>query len=154
MEFKSIEDVIKLDIEQKNVLIIGCPASGKTYLSSKFNTEHLKIHTDDYLIFGWRQGMYEALKAIKAANTFTLVEGVHGYRLLRKGVELDCYYPDVVIQLIISEERMMKTYINERDRNKIKYLRSFNDTYNKILLEYFSLKNKHRPEWIKLLNQY
>lgn len=150
----SIEDVLKLDIEGKNVLIIGCPASGKSYLLNQFQTNHKKFQTDDYIQYGFEQSMYKVLEDIKNTEGNTLVEGVQGYRLLRKGVQLDCYYPDMVIELIISEQQMLSTYRNERDIKKIKYLTGFNKAQSKILNDYFLMKNKSKPEWIKVINDY
>jgi len=141
-----------MDIEGKNVLIIGCPASGKTYLLNQFKTTHKKFPTDDYMRFGYEQSMYQVLEDIKKSTEKTLVEGIQGYRLLRKGVQLDCYYPDIVIQLIISEQQMLNTYRNERDEKKIKYLKGFNKMHDKIINDYFMLENKSKPEWIKVSN--
>jgi len=150
----TIEQVLQIDIEQKNVLIIGCPASGKTYLFNKFKTANKKFHTDDYRDYGFEQSMYEVLDDIKATKEKTIVEGIQGYRMLRKGVQLDCYYPDVVIELIISEQQMIDTYTKERDEKKIKYLRGFNKSHNKIISDYLQLENNHKPEWIKIFNDY
>jgi len=150
----NIEEVLQIDIEQKNVLIIGCPASGKSYLINQFKTANKKIQTDDYIDYGYEQSMYEVLNEINHTKGKTLVEGIQGYRLLRKGVQLDCYYPDIVIQLIISEEQMMMTYLSERHEKKIKYLRGFNNMHDKIINDYFMLENKQKPLWIKVFNNY
>ena len=149
---QTIEQILQMNIEGKNVLIIGCPASGKTYLLNQFKTTHKKFHTDDYMLFGYEKSMYQVLEDIKKTTEKTLVEGIQGYRLLRKGVQLDCYYPDIVIQLIISEQQMMNTYRNERDEKKIKYLKGFNKMHDKIINDYFMLENKSKPEWIKVSN--
>jgi len=151
---KKINDILNLDINNKNVLIIGCPASGKTYLSSKLKSNHKIIHTDDYMHYGYDLSMYNVLNDIIESNENTLVEGVQGYRLLRKGIQMDCYYPDIVLELIISEQRMISTYKKERDLSKIKYLKTFNKVHDKILQDYLRLKNKNKPEWIKVLNDY
>jgi adenylate kinase family enzyme len=151
---KTIEQVLQIDIENKNVLIIGCPASGKTYLSKKFKHEHKIIHTDDYIKFGYEQSMYQVLEDIKKSDKCTLVEGIQGYRLLRKGVQLDCYYPHIVIELMISEQHMIHIYKKERDEKKIKFLKGFNKMHDKIINDYFLLKNKNKPEWIKVFNDY
>lgn len=149
---QTIEQVLQMNIEGKNVLIIGCPASGKTYLLNQFKTTHKKFHSDDYMRFGYEQSMYQLLEDIKKSTEHTLVEGIQGYRLLRKGVQLDCYYPAIVIQLIISEQQMLNTYRNERDEKKIKYLKGFNKMHDKIINDYFMLENKSKPEWIKVSN--
>jgi len=151
---ETINNVINIDIEQKNVLIIGCPASGKTYLSNLFKTTHTKIHTDDYMRFGYVQSLYQILSDLKEINGLTIIEGIQGYRLLRKGVQLDCYYPDIVIEMIISEQKMINTYRNERDARKIKYLINFNSMHNKIIADYFALSNNTKPEWYKIHNNY
>jgi len=148
----SIEEVLQMDFEQKNVLIIGCPASGKTYLLNQFKTTHKKFHSDDYMRFGYEKSMYKLLEDIKKSTEHTMVEGIQGYRLLRKGVQLDCYYPDIVIQLLISERQMFNTYRNERDIKKIKYLKGFNTMHDKIINDYFMLENKSNPKWIKVFN--
>ena len=41
------------NIENKNVLIIGCPGFGKTYLSNIIKSnKHQIFHTDDYIKHG------------------------------------------------------------------------------------------------------
>lgn len=158
----TIQEVLSLSIVDKNVLIIGPPASGKTWLCDKlWNTHmgmyHATIHTDDYILFGYKDAMYKSMSDIVDAHKNwykTIVEGIQGYRLLRKGVELDCYYPDIVIELEISEKRMHETYKKERDPKKIKYLQSFNTAHQTILEDYFSLPNEKKPEWIKVYNDY
>lgn len=152
----SIEEFGNLDIEGKNVLIIGCPASGKTWLSKKMaKSTHTVIHTDDYISYGYQMGMYCALDAANMSEKPTIVEGVHGYRMLRKGCEYGSYYPDIVIEMQISNSRMMQTYMRERDETKIKYLKQFNEAHAKILNEYRGMCPKHKtPEWITFLNNY
>jgi len=152
----SIEELINLDITDKNVLIIGCPASGKTWLSKKMaKPTHTLIHTDNYMSYGYAQGMYCALDAANFSDKPTLVEGIFGYRMIRKGCEYGSYYPDIVIEMEISNSRMMQTYMKERDEKKIKYLKQFNETHKKILNDYFGMcPTDKKPEWIKYSNQY
>lgn len=154
----TIQEVLSLSIVDKNVLIIGPPASGKTWLCNEMKKLcHLIIRTDSYIKYGYNKAMYECLNDICDTHKDgynTLVEGIQGYRLLRKGVELDCYYPDIVIELEISEKRMHETYKKERDPKKIKYLQSFNAAHQTILEDYFSLLNEKKPEWIKVYNEY
>jgi dephospho-CoA kinase len=154
----TIQEVLSLSIVDKNVLIIGPPASGKTWLSGMMQSlSHLVIHTDSYMSHGYNQSMYVCLDDIVRAidsKMNTIVEGIQGYRLLRKGVELDCYYPDIVIELEISEKRMHETYKKERDPKKIKYLQSFNAAHQTILEDYLSLPNEKKPQWIKVYNDY
>ena len=57
-----LDEILSLDIDGKSVLIIGCPASGKSWLSNKLNrSTHKLIHTDKYISQGYEMGMYGAL---------------------------------------------------------------------------------------------
>lgn len=138
-----------LDLKNKNVLIIGPPASGKTTLAKKLATpDHLLIHTDDYMGLGYYDAMYSILDDIIESEKPTIVEGVQGYRLLRKGVEKNTYYPDIVIELKISDEKMEEIYRLERDPKKIRYLSSFNKMHEKILTDYQNMYNPKKPIWL------
>lgn len=142
-----------IDINDKNVLIIGIPASGKSYVANLLNNDnHYLIECDDYIGYGFEQSVYEILRDIERCNKKTIVEGVQGYRLLRKGIELDNYYPDIVIQMHISEEKQRFIYSKERDAKKIKKLKAFNNSCNKILEDYFKMSIKNKPIWINILN--
>lgn len=148
---------VQVDIENKNVLIIGWPASGKTHVANllwKDNPGHKMIHTDDYMHHGFKEALYEILRDLKRTRKPTIIEGVQGYRLLRKGVELDCYYPDIVIELEIPESRMYRTYAEQRRGKDPAYLKGFNKMQQKILNDYFAMPNKKKPQWIKLKNHY
>ena len=105
-----------------NILIIGHPASGKTTIAKKmheFNPGHTLIHTDQYLPY--KEGLYDLLDHLKNINGPTLIEGVNGTRLLRKGVQTRSYYPDYVINVMTKPENIRKTYENERDPEKYRY---------------------------------
>lgn len=145
-------------INGRNILIIGCPASGKTYLANYLKEAHGKthkfFHTDDYMAYGYKESLYVLMDDLKKTNQPTIIEGVQGYRLLRKGVELNSYYPDIVVELKTSEARMLKTYNTERQGKKIESLLAFNKTHDKILNDYFAMTNYKKPEWIKLVNEY
>lgn len=151
----NIQDVLQLDITNRDVLIIGYPTSGKTYLSKLLNTSnHTVFHSDDYMKYGYKEGLYVLIDDIKNEIKKTIFEGVFGYRLLRKGVELNCYHPDIVIQLDITEQKMLEIYKTERDSNKISYLKKFNKMHDKILQEYANMPKMKRPAWYKVVNDY
>lgn len=151
-----LKEILKMDFEGKNVLIIGCPASGKTWLSKRLDKEkHQLIHTDSYISLGYEMGMYGALNAATCTVKNTIVEGVHGYRMLRKGAEYGNYYPDIVIEIKIPESRMRETYMKERDPKKINYLQQFNASHEKILNDYKGIIAEHlKPKWIVFDNNY
>lgn len=148
------------EIKGLNILIIGCPASGKTFFANKLKEESSDdvrvFHTDDYMYHGYKDSLYVLLEDLKKIKppTNSIIEGVQGYRLLRKGVELDCYYPDIVVELSVSEERMLKTYREERQGKSIDSLYAFNKAHNKVLNDYFAMPNHRKPKWIKIENKY
>lgn len=145
-----------IDFIDKNVLILGCPASGKTYLSNLIcNRTHLKLHTDDFMLSDYGIGLYGLLTRLSFIDSPTLIEGVGGYRLIRKGAELAQYYADIIIKLSITQERQNETYAKERDEKKLKYLKTFNEINNKILKEGLGIIPNHRkPEIIEIFNSY
>ena len=104
--------------------------------------------------YGYKQALYKMLEDLKKIKGPTIVEGVQGYRLLRKGVELDCYYPDIVIELEITEARMLKTYREQRPDKDVDALKGFNKMHEKILNDYFRMNSKKPPQWHKLKNNY
>jgi len=77
-----------MNIDNKHVLILGAPGSGKTTLSKKLKTKyHYIIHTDDFgEEYGYDDGLYKLIEFVekKQKHYYTLVEGTLGYRLLRK----------------------------------------------------------------------
>lgn len=146
-----------MNIKNKNVLIIGPPASGKTTLASKLHEQnplHQLIHSDDYMVHGYKEALYVMMADIRKGYfpqaKASIIEGVQGYRLLRKGVELETYYPDLVIELQVSRERQAQIYADERDASKLKYLQGFDKMHQKILNDYFELVGESKPEWIKM----
>jgi len=146
-----------MNIKNKNVLIIGLPASGKTTLANKLHTfandgaGHNLFHTDDYIPHGYEQALYVLMEDLKKSDqVYTIVEGILGYRLLRKGVQLDCYYPDLVIEMQVTQEQQARIYQQERDAKKLQYLKGFAATHQKTLNDYFELIGDRKPEWVKI----
>lgn len=140
-----------LEIIGKSILIIGSPASGKTFLSDKMESMGFKvIHTDDYIQYGYVNSLYNLLKDIDEADLKnTVIEGVLGYRLLRKGTDLGTYRPDFVIELKPPIDVILSRYKTERDASKIKSVMSMIKANETVLNQYHqTVKNK--PEWITL----
>ena len=140
-----------INVEGLNVLVIGPPASGKTHFINKLKFSGKVIHTDDYIKYG-DNGIYLLFNSIKGSKT--IIEGVMGYRLLRKGLELNCYHPDLVIELQVPEKKLEMIYNSERigkDFNSVKAMIKANQT---ILNEYKSMPNMNKPYWITINNEY
>jgi len=141
------------DLKDKSVLIIGCPASGKTFLSDKFKQAGFDvIHTDDYISYGFNDSLYELLKDIDGKDLKnTVIEGVIGYRLLRKGQELNSYSPDVVIELKPEIDLVQSRYAASRGIDKFKSVLSMINANETVLNQYKRFAKK-KPEWVTIKN--
>ena len=89
----------------KTIVIIGSPASGKTTLGKALAAKYGQklIQADDYMQHGYKEALYVMLADLIEIDEPVIVEGMQGYRLLRKGVELGNFYPDVVIELQVTD---------------------------------------------------
>ena len=153
----TLDEITSFNFANKNVCIIGYPASGKTFLSDLIcNDTHHKIHTDKYIKDGYSMALHSVLNELSFIdNKPTLIEGVIGYRLLRKGVELGLYYPDIIIKIEISQTKQKEIYTNERDVSKLKFLETFNTTNEKIFTEYLeNCPHKKIPLIINFYNTF
>lgn len=150
MQSTELIQLLQNEYSNKNILVIGYPAVGKTTFATKYIQylpNHTCIHTDDYIPYGHEQSLYVLLEDLKSINTATFIEGVLGYRLLRKGIQLDCYYPDVVFELTAPWEHIEKVYNTEREDKKIQNLKSFAKSLDTILKQYKALPNPKTPIW-------
>jgi len=144
----------ELNIENKNILVIGCPGSGKTTIAKTLNAyNHEVIHTDDYIKYGYENALYKLLADVTSKTKNTIIEGVLGYRLLRKGVELNSYYPDVVLEIETTEAQFNKVY-EVRGVEKIKGVKTMIKSNESVLNDYKKLFNPNPPTWIKYQNEF
>ena len=147
-----------------NILIVGDPATGKSRLSDMLSHNHPGheiIHTDVFMDNGYEKGLYDIMQAIKNSDKPTLVEGVQGFRLLRKGLQQDSpvkYNPDNVIHLHSPKSSIQKAYETDykrlgKDTSKLDNLAKANIT---ILEDYRKLNNHNRipPVWYDVDNAY
>ena len=160
-------DLLNLDITGKTVVIIGCPASGKTTLAKRLaeRTGNRLVETDAYLRHDYKAALYELIEHdLMPFSGAVIVEGVQGYRLLRKGVEGWegwHFYPDVVIELKVTDEQVERVYKKERmfDKrravdNVLKSVAAFAKMHQTILDKYRAMENPHPPKWITVENQF
>ena len=159
----SLSALFARDLSRKNIVIVGCPASGKTTLAKELakRTGQKVFHTDDYMQHGYKQSLYVLIADLMEQGRAVIVEGVQGYRLLRKGVETQSIYPDIVIELKVSPEQVERVYRTERVWDKrrsvdkvLKNLEAFNKMHETILADYMAMKNPHPPEWIVIENKF
>lgn len=155
----NLDELLAKDFFWKNVLVIGLPASGKTFIANKIREMAFAIdifHTDKYIEFGYEDSLYNLIEELEGFKTEAtcIVEGVLGYRLLRKGLEIDCWKPDVVIVCEGSKKRQTEIYAAERDPKKLKYMRSFELGLTKIFNDYMSAEKTHQPEFLTVENNW
>lgn len=158
----TIKEALRLPLAGLNVCIIGHPATGKTFFGGHLalcNPLHTLFKCDDYLKdHDGVQAMYACLgdvvEAIEAGKP-TIVEGIAGYRMLRKGVELDSYYPDVVFEMIAPLEQIMRVYETDplRSSKNAKNIAAFCKAQETIKAQYLAnVPDDKAPNWIKIEN--
>jgi len=129
-----------INTNENTVLIIGKAASGKSTLASKLYKEHpefLLFRSDDYIHHGYEQSLYALMDDItKNKGKKMIIEGVQGYRLLRKGVELGTFTPDVIFITEASFQERCARYMNRGESDKIKKLPGFDKNLDTVYREY------------------
>jgi len=99
----------------KVVVVIGLPASGKTTVASALQEEILTGHSfyqsDDFIDHGYEQSLYAMIRVMdNDPNPLKLVEGVQGFRFLRKNADTKAYKINAVIIVDCSPEERAKRY--------------------------------------------
>jgi len=143
-----IRDILQLDLVRKNVVITGNPASGKTHLANlmkKAYPYHKFISTDEFMEYGFEDALYELMRAIKEIGNYVIIEGVLGYRLLRKGVERDEFYPEMVINMDTPEEEIEKVYAERGQSEKFIKVKSMIKGNKTVYDLYLGMDNPHKP---------
>ena len=96
----------KIELPKKgNVVIIGYAATGKTTFSNTLQFDGSLYHTDDYLKYGSVESLYVLMEDLKKnSNQLKVIEGIGGYRLLRKGLQLGNFQADLIIECQAANE--------------------------------------------------
>lgn len=130
-----------IQANENKIVIIGLTASGKTHLCDEltqtFCQDHTVFHSDDYIEHGFEQSLYMMISDVKNdANPKHIIEGVQGYRYLRKALQNQdsILYPDLVIIVECEPELRLQRY-NARGEAKKDYS-GFDKTLTKIWNDY------------------
>jgi len=124
------------------IVILGYTKTGKHTIAKKL-AEELNCNlyvSDDYLD---RQNPTESLYTLieafaddyRAGRQF-VVEGVLCFRLLRKGLELGNFFPDVLIKTNCNIETISHFYVKDGEGHKLQRALNFNKGLEKIWDEY------------------
>lgn len=151
----TLDDLIKIDFTGKNLLVLGRPSAGKTWLSKVLGgmyKHHTIINTDDYIYIGGVRAI-AAIIEDQSSTPPCIIEGMMGYDLLLTGAREKSYSPDIVIEVDISTGRQMEIYLSERDPAKIKYLKKFEFAHLEMMNEYHRIvPAEQKPQFITLSN--
>lgn len=140
--------------QEKIIVVVGLPASGKSTvtdgLMAKYKTRSPKLYrTDDYIKYEFKESLYVMLRDLKRdLSPFKIIEGVQGYRLLRKGLQLKSFNPDLVIVCIADKATRQARFI-ARDAKATgtgkKRHGGFDGMLNKIWGDYMMLLAEREP---------
>lgn len=142
----------------KTIVVLGFAASGKSYLCSMLFgvgadlcSRYKVFHTDDYMQYGFEQSLYKVMLDVRThvelhPNTNCVIEGIQGYRLLRKWAELGIKGPDLIITCVAPVAERMVRY---EKRGKA-WPVGFDKTLSKIWMDYCIMENdmQHKPRRI------
>jgi len=135
----------------EKIVIIGLPTCGKTTYCeelAKQYPEHRIFHTDEYIHYGFDDSLYNLMSDVmEHDDSNIIIEGVRGYRLLRKGIQTGLFKPDLVITCDASMPVRLERYA--RRGGDAKKLMSFDKTLTTIWNDYLSLLKDcdHQPEF-------
>lgn len=135
------------------IAVIGYSCSGKTTLThalAKAYPDFKVIHTDEYQANGFTAAMYAVMDDVLSISGSVIVEGIHTYRLLRKGIETNKLHFDAVIECKVDPDKRLNRYKAERDPSKLPSLPAFDKSLDKIFKDYRSMceKNSKTPLFI------
>lgn len=153
----TFDEIKQIDLLGKQVLILGRPGAGKTWLSNQLAPYDPDIlHTDEYLPFGEQRAIQCLIECAPISGFFPtvrIIEGMLGYKLLLQGFQEKSYYPDIIIECIISRGRQRELYLKERNPENIKHLEHFHKKCMLCLNEYLKLASPEvRPQYIEFNN--
>ncbi len=132
------------------VVIIGPPGSGKTTVGLLLaESSGLPLYsTDRYLSDGHIKALYTVMQMV--GDEGWIVEGMIGYRLLRKRRQLGMPPPDIVIHLSASDEQIERI-CKERNTN-VNRMRGFIKAHESVLTDYYALDGAEPDIWIHSLS--
>jgi len=150
------DELINLCKGKKYIVIYGHTKSGKVAVG-KALAESLNVKliiSDNYKHLGWKENMYHIREIISKTDEPLIIEGVQSGRLLRKGVEFNDFFADIVIHLEINSVSLSNAYIKDGEGYKLRHNKVFN--FNKHILDniffkWYEMQKNIYPEKMPIL---
>lgn len=135
------------------VVVIGPPGSGKTTVGQLLAEQSgLPLYsTDRYLGYGHLQALYYIMREIGDAGW--IVEGMIGYRLLRKRKQMGMPAPDIVIQLDATDDAIREAYKSRKRHYNPAHIRNFCKAHETVLSDYLLLDGDMPKVWVHSQSQ-
>jgi hypothetical protein len=127
------------------IVVCGYTKTGKVTIAKKLAQELNRplFISDDYIDIADReQSLYNLIDNILPyyqTNQPIIIEGILCFRLLRKGIQLDNFSPDLIIKTKCNDETIKHFYRMDGEGSKIDRALSFNKGLNTIWDEYREL---------------
>jgi deoxyadenosine/deoxycytidine kinase len=134
---------MEIDWKKYNtIVIIGLPATGKTFLASRLPSGYKRYHTDDYMEHDFEDALYHLMDDLRRYKSREVViEGVQGYRLLRKLAQRKMRQPDLIVKCVAPTELREHRYY---ERGKI-LNKGFDKMLTKIWMDYVIEVRDQKP---------
>jgi hypothetical protein len=134
--------------DHSTVVVIGPPGSGKTHVGRLLaESSGLPLYsTDKFLGDGHVAALYTLMRVV--GDTGWIVEGMVGYRFLRKRKQLGLPAPDIVIQLDASDEQIRKSYADRQKNVNLNHLKGFCAAHDKVLSDYLLMDGEQPRIWV------
>jgi hypothetical protein len=142
------------------IVICGYTKTGKVTIAKKISSALNRplFISDDYITEENKSdSLYRLIDGILPyynKKIPIIVEGILCFRLLRKGIQLNNFYPDLIIKTKCNDSTIKHFYEKDNEANKIPRALSFNKGLNKIWNDYISLLHQNpslkRPKYIEL----
>jgi hypothetical protein len=144
---------------KKSIVIVGFTKTGKVTIAKELsNRLNIPLLISDHYISGnyddALQRLMNDVLYYYNNNIQFIVEGILCFRLLRKGIKLNNFYPDLVIRTECNDKTIEHFYHKDNESSKIKRAFAFNKGLESIWTEYLNLLGSNnipnRPNFIKL----
>jgi hypothetical protein len=105
----------EIKAKENTVVVIGLPACGKSTIALGLLKKYDRFKyycTDNYIKYEFKESLYKMMDDLRRdISPCKIIEGVQGYRLLRKGLELKTFSPDLVVICVADKATRQKRFL-------------------------------------------